>query len=193
MGLPAVTVIVVPRERFSSVPRSLECVYRDTNVPFNLVYVDGGSPEKTKRYLEAEARSRGFQLIRTSRGSRGLCLAVGEAGGAIYLEPEAVVNWVTPPPLAWSDLPYFMLRWSDAWNRESVRRFREKWRLVAKDPNDHYEFVTAYRRRALEPVRRAIRSVLGWRRATWVERHSLFPFEEALNRLFIPKRFAQRG
>jgi GT2 family glycosyltransferase len=326
MDVPAVTVIVVPRERFSSVPRSLECLYRETNVPFNLVYVDGGSPEKTKRYLEAEARARGFQLIRSPRyltptearnlgleqarskyvvfidndvlvspgwlgallrcaeetgawlvgplyclgepafetvhmaggtahieirdGERrlserhhlpgrplddvrqkiqrmrtelvefhcllarteifrrlgrldegflsdfehlDLCLAVAEAGGGIYLEPEAVVNWVTPPPLTWSDLSYFMLRWSDAWNRKSLHRFREKWDLPAEDPNGHYEFVTAYRKRALEPVRRAIRRALGWRRAAWVERHALFPFEEALNRLFIPKRFAQRG
>src|SRR5437660_8455617 len=80
MGLPAVTVIVVPRERFSSVPRSLECVYRDTNVPFNLVYVDGGSPEKTKRYLEAEFLS-DFEHL-------DLCLAAGEAGGRSISSPK---------------------------------------------------------------------------------------------------------
>jgi len=65
------------------------------------------------------------------------------AGGTVYLEPEALVNWVTPPPLAWSELPYFMLRWSDAWNRASLRHFRQKWRLVEGDPNSHYEFLAA--------------------------------------------------
>lgn len=325
MSDPHVTVVVVPRERFSHIPRSLECLYTETPVPFGLVYVDGGSPPKIRRYLEAEAQRRGFELIRSPRylaptearnlglsqarskyvvfldndvlvspgwlgalvrcaedtgawlvgplycfgepafttvhmaggtahvevreGGRylaeshhfpghrledvqrkiermrtelvefhcllvrteaferlgpldegllsdfehlDLCLAVREAGGAIYVEPEALVTWVTPPPLAWSDLPYFMLRWSDAWNRASLRHFRQKWHLAEEDPNGHYEFVTSYRKRALWPLRRVMRGALGWRGGTWVERHVLFPIEEALNRLVIPATFGQR-
>jgi hypothetical protein len=98
---------------------------------------------------------------------------VHEAGGTVYVEPDALVSWVTPPPLTWSDLPYFMLRWSDAWNRASVRHFREKWRLDEEDPNGHYAFVTSYRQRALRPLRTAIRAALGWRRGAWLERHAL--------------------
>ena len=325
MSEPSVTIVVVPRERFSLARRSLECLYAKTEIPFNLVYVDGRSPGRIRRYLEAEAKRSGFQLIRSARylaptearnlglshasgkyvvfmdndvlvgfgwlralircaeetgawlvgplycfgepsftkvhmvggtahievrgggrylseehhlpGQRledvwpkiqrmqtelvefhcllartevferlgsldagflsdfehlDLCLAVREAGGTIYLEPEALVNWVTPPPLAWSDLPYFMLRWSDAWNRASLRHFREKWRLVEEDPNGHYDFVTGYRKLALWPLRKVIRRALGWRRGTWLERHALFPIEEALNRFFIPERFARR-
>jgi GT2 family glycosyltransferase len=325
MNEPDVTIVVVPRERFSLARRALECLYAETEHPFNLVYVDGGSPERTRRYLEAQAKTRGFRLIRSARylaptearnlglseasgkyvvfidndvlvkagwlealvrcahetgawlvgplyclgepaftkihmvggtahielrdsgrslaerhhlpGGRleevqprlqrsqtelvefhcllarteifqrlgpldarllsdfehiDLCLAVREAGGSIYIEPEALVNWVAPPPLAWSDLPYFMLRWSDAWNRASLQHFRAKWHLTEKDPNGHYEFVTNYRRLALWPLRRVIRKALGWRRGTWLERNALFPMEEALNRLLIPERFAQR-
>ncbi len=63
-----------------------------------------------------------------------LCLAVREAGGAVYTEPESVVTYVAPPPFRDGDLPYFLLRWSDAWNRASIARFAEKWRLPADDP-----------------------------------------------------------
>ena len=121
-----------------------------------------------------------------------LCLAVREAGGTVWIEPEAVVNWITPPPLAWSDLPYFMLRWSEAWNLASLRHFREKWWLSEDDPNGHYAFVTDYRQRALQPLRNAIRRVLGWRLGTWLEQRALLPIEAGLNRFFFPEKLARR-
>jgi len=322
---PDITVVVVPRERFSLVPRSLESLYTQTDIPFRLVYVDGRSPARIRRYLDVEAKRRGFRLLRSPRylsptearnlglvqasgryvvfidndvlvrpgwlsalfrcaeetgawlvgplycfgepaftkvhmaggtahfevrdgrrylaekhhvpGQRledirrnlrrmrtelvefhcllartevferlgsldagflsdfehlDLCLAVREAGGQIYLDPNALVNWVTPPPLAWSDLPYFMLRWSDAWNRASLQHFRMKWDLTEEDPNGHYAFVTDYRKLALWRLRRIIRTALGWRRGTWVEGNLLFPLEEAVNRLLIPEKWAQR-
>src|SRR3989442_10401531 len=97
MGESAVTVIVVPRERFSFVPRSLECLYKETSVPFNLVYVDGGSPEKTKRYLEAEARARGFQLIRSPRyltptEARNLGLQQTRSKYVVFIDNDVLVS-----------------------------------------------------------------------------------------------------
>src|SRR5688572_3017059 len=62
---PQVTIIVVPRERFSFTRESLESIYQHTQTPFNLVYVDGGSPRVVQRYLQAQAREKGFHLIRT--------------------------------------------------------------------------------------------------------------------------------
>ena len=62
---PKVTIAVVPRERFSYTQQSLESVYKYTTIPFHLVCVDGGSPGYVRRYIEAEARRRGFDLIRT--------------------------------------------------------------------------------------------------------------------------------
>ncbi len=41
---PKVTLVVVPRERFSFTMTSLENIYEMTDIPFKLVYVDGGSP-----------------------------------------------------------------------------------------------------------------------------------------------------
>ena len=64
MAPAPVTVVVVPRERFSSARRCLEALYRRTDRPFDLIYVDGGSPEPMRRYLQQSSEARGFRLIR---------------------------------------------------------------------------------------------------------------------------------
>ncbi len=65
MTEPQVTLVVVPRERFSYTEQSLESLYENTQIPFKLIYVDGNSPNRTKRYLEKKAKEKGFRLIRT--------------------------------------------------------------------------------------------------------------------------------
>ena len=60
-----VTVIVVPRERFSLAERSLRSIYDATRRPFRLVYVDGASPRHVRRRIEAASREHGFTLLRT--------------------------------------------------------------------------------------------------------------------------------
>lgn len=257
---PRVTVVVVPRERYSQTERSLEGLYEHTTMPFDLVYVDAGGPPPIRRYLEEAARRRGFRLIRVDRylgqnAARNLTrslveteyvvfldndvlvtpgwlekivecadetgawivgplylegeldrqvihmaggvahveevagesvfydehflagrflpdvrasltrkrcdyvefhctlvrrdaldrlgpldedirsihehidlgLRVRQAGGSVYFEPSAVVSYVPPPPFGWRDFPFFMVRWSDAWNASTLRRFKEKW------------------------------------------------------------------
>ncbi|MGK7928566.1 MAG: glycosyltransferase family 2 protein [Spirulina sp.] len=64
---PQVTIVVVPRERFSCTQQSLESIYKYTEIPFKLVYVDGNSPTKTKHYLQSQAKTRGFELVRCDR------------------------------------------------------------------------------------------------------------------------------
>ncbi len=66
MTTPGVSIVVVPRERFSQARLSLDSVLAYTAPPFTLIYVDGGSPPDIRRYLEAEARARDFTLLRTS-------------------------------------------------------------------------------------------------------------------------------
>ena len=56
-----------------------------------------------------------------------LGLRVRDAGGSAYFEPRSVVSYVPPPPYDSHDFPFFMMRWSDAWNRATVERFKEKW------------------------------------------------------------------
>ena len=57
------------------------------------------------------------------------CLSVAQAGGKIYCEPASVVTYVPEVPRYWSELIYFMLRWSDAWEAESLIHFQKKWSL----------------------------------------------------------------
>jgi GT2 family glycosyltransferase len=62
-----VTLIVVPRERFSYTRESLESIYQHTSYPFDLVYVDGNSPEHIQDYLANQALAKDFTLIRTEQ------------------------------------------------------------------------------------------------------------------------------
>jgi GT2 family glycosyltransferase len=62
---PMVTIVVVPRERFSYSQQSLESIYTETDYPFELVYVDGASSPELKAYLETQSKEKQFKLIRT--------------------------------------------------------------------------------------------------------------------------------
>jgi GT2 family glycosyltransferase len=267
---PRVTIVVVPRERFSATRASLESIYAHTQIPFELVYVDGGSPRHIQRYLEAQAAEKRFQLVRTEyylspnrarnlglrqvsttyvvfidndvivapgwlsplvqcaeetaaaivsplicqgeplhdivhcaggesgvcmetkdgqiqrrliekiykqgqrvaavrdqlqRHQTGLaefhcmlvrteifarvgfldealrntkehvdfCMTVAQAGGTVYLEPASMVTYLFGTALEWSDMPYYALRWSDAWELASLHRLRDKWNLTEDD------------------------------------------------------------
>ena len=62
---PQVTIVVVPRDRFSYTRPSLESIYQNTQIPFELVYVDGNSPLEVHDYLSKQALDRSFRIIRT--------------------------------------------------------------------------------------------------------------------------------
>lgn len=275
MTEPIVTLVVVPRERFSCTQESLESIYEHTDFPFKLIYVDGNSPAKVRRYLETKAQEKNFKLIRTDyylspnharniglshvdtkylvfvdndvvvspgwlkalvdcaeeteativgplmcekkpihqrvhfaggeshvvidvKGRRHLrekmykqghdavellpqlqrtetelsefhctlvrtdiferigyldeamlntkehldfCMNVAAHGGKVYFEPASLVTYVPGPPLEWTDLHFYMLRWSDAWTLASLERIREKWDLC----EDGY-FKTKYKK-----------------------------------------------
>jgi glycosyltransferase involved in cell wall biosynthesis len=64
---PRVTVAVLQRESLGYTVRSIESLYATAGVPFDLVYVDGGSPPAVQRRIAAEATRRGFQLLRQER------------------------------------------------------------------------------------------------------------------------------
>ncbi|NJM70118.1 MAG: glycosyltransferase [Scytonema sp. RU_4_4] len=322
-----VTIVVVPRERFSFTRESLESIYEHTEYPFKLIYVDGGSPSHVRDYLVAQASEKQFQLIRTEHylspnrarnlglqqitskyvvfidndvvvtpgwlkalvecaeqtgacvvsplicqylplhtevhcagGESGvrvdtkgettrrriiekiykqgrqiadvrpqlqrqqtglaefhcmmvrteifekigfldeallntkehvdLCILVAEAGGEIYLEPESLVTYVPGPPLEWTDLHYYMLRWSDAWEQTSLKRLRDKWNLT----EDEY-FKNKYKRLGwrrdmtiISPlVRKAPFGKIGDRIAGKILRH----MDKALNQ-FLTTRYAKK-
>lgn len=277
---PKVTIIVVPRERFSCTQESLESIYEHTTIPFHLIYVDGNSPEKIHNYLNQQSQEKKFQLLRTDyyltpnqarnlglsyvktpylvfidndvivskgwlkalltcaeetnaavvgplmcqekplheivhfaggeshiwvdkTGRKRLrekmykqgqkvqdllpklqrtetelaefhcvlvrrnifdkigvldealmntkehldfCMTVREKGEKVFFEPSCLVTYTFGEPLEWSDLHYYMLRWSNAWTLSSLHRLRDKWQLS----EDGY-FTSKYKK-------------LGWRR-----------------------------
>jgi GT2 family glycosyltransferase len=305
MSKALVTVAVVPRERFSYTQPSLESIFNNTPQPFELVYVDGGSPGPIRRYLAATAKQRGFRLIRTrgylspnqarnlalreittkyvvfvdndvvvhpgwltalvecaeqtgasivgplyyegqpgsrnihmaggdaeiedSNGTRVLrerhrfvrqerdtvtapfvrepiglvefhcmlvqmdvfgrlgpldaqllstlehvdfCLTVRAAGGSVYFEPKAEITHVLPPPFAPGDYPFFMLRWSDAWNTATMNHFQRKWGLAEDDESlrEKTAWLAKHRKLYFKPVWDVIYPVVGWRRANTIEK-----------------------
>ncbi len=325
---PQVTLVVVPRERFSYTQQSLESIYEHTTLPFKLVYVDGNSPKVVQQYLVEQSQPRGFELIRTDyflypnearnlglakvdtpyvvfvdndvivspnwlealincaeetgatvvgplmcqylpvnedihcaggethivvdvKGRRRLrekmykqgkavvnvrsqlqrsqtelcefhcalvrteifqtigtfdaamlnskehldfCMAVIEAGGTVYFEPSSLVTYVPAKVLKWSDLHFYMLRWSDAWEVTSLNRLRQKWDLAEDGYFQHKYKALGWRRRnaILMPLIRPL--TLGIRNdfLDKVLMYGFFaPIEKRLNR-FLTDRYAQQ-
>ena len=281
MTSPIVTIVVVPRERFSYTRQSLISIYQNTELPFKLVYVDGNSPQPVKEYLEVQAKHKEFELIRTNyylypnqarnlglakvdteyvvfadndiavkpgwlkalidcaeasnaavvgplmcqyepiheeihcaggesrivvdvkgrrrmrekmyrqghsatklrsqmqRGETELCefhcmlvrtsifeelgyfdeqmlntkehidfcLDAIAAGYKVYFEPDSLVTYVPVVPLQWSDLHYYMLRWSDDWETKSLTHLRQKWNLAEDSYFKHKYKALGWRRR----------------------------------------------
>lgn len=79
---------------------------------------------------------------------------VNEAGGTTILEPASkVILWdasTNGDLLTSQDLPWYLLRWSDEWNKTSVDKIAENWNLDPADPwIDHaQEFGALHRRKA---------------------------------------------
>lgn len=100
---PAVSVVVVPRERFSSTQESLESILAHTDPGVELVYVDSRSPPPVRRYLEGAAAKYDFKLVRTERylmpnQARNVGLAASSAPLVVFLDNDVVVEpgWLEP-------------------------------------------------------------------------------------------------
>ena len=99
-----------------------------------------------------------------------LCLRVREAGGGIWFEPRSLATYLPPSPLHRDELAFYLMRWSEAWNRASIDHFCAKWGIAADDPYREHQtrFLRLLRRRALRrlawPVGRAL-ELLVYRKA----------------------------
>ena len=90
------TLVVVPRERFSLAERALATLYARTDLAFDLVYVDAGSPPPVRCHLAEQAARRGFTLIRSddylcpnAARNRGARSAHGEF--LVFLDNDVLV------------------------------------------------------------------------------------------------------
>lgn len=113
------------------------------------------------------------------------CMTVTQAGGTVYLEPASVVTFLThppAPPLVWTDLPYFMVRWSDAWELASLQHFQQKWDLVESEYfQKRYKKLGRRRREEIIQPLVARFTFLGKVRTKWLEKR-LISLEKMLNR-----------
>jgi protoporphyrinogen oxidase/GT2 family glycosyltransferase len=120
------------------------------------------------------------------------CMAVRQAGGTIYFEPDSLVTYVPAAPIAWSDLHFYMLRWSDAWELASLNRLREKWDLAEDGYFQHKYKALGWRRRntILMPIVQRLTLGIRHKFLDKVLMYGLFaPIEKVLNR-YLTRRHA---
>jgi len=98
---PRVTIVVVPREQYSVARRSLESIFEHTKLPHELIYVDGPSPAPLQRWLDAQARERGFRLLRSRRPlspnhARNWALEFASTPYLVFVDNDLIVtpNWL---------------------------------------------------------------------------------------------------
>lgn len=114
----------------------------------------------------------------SSREHLDVCLAVREAGGKVYVEPESVVSYISPPPVALTDIAFLSLRWSEIWNKTSLDHFENKWQVrINKSMNNQRR----HRQVFLSPFIKAAGRLFGRRRARKIEQRILSPVERKLN------------
>jgi GT2 family glycosyltransferase len=95
MPAPRVAVAVLQRESFGHTKRSLENLYATAGEPFDLVYVDGGSPPRVRKIIEDEAQRRGFRIIRRDRflmpnEARNLAVATVDAEFMAFVDNDLI-------------------------------------------------------------------------------------------------------
>jgi GT2 family glycosyltransferase len=117
------------------------------------------------------------------------CLSVHQAGGSVFIEPEAVVTYVPPWRLDIGDLEYFQLRWSEAWLEASIRRLTKKYNLSETDPEmDALRYwVRSHRRLRLTWIDQLPR-IIGKKAARVISRRLVEPLEIAHNRARFYRR-----
>ena len=119
--------------------------------------------------------------LRSTREHIDFCLTVTQAGGTIYCEPDSVVTYVPDILYRWSDLSFFMLRWSDEWEEKSLKHFRKKWELPKKDKYFKKRYRRMGHRRHHAFLRPFIRKLTFGKAIPWLEQGAI-ALERRLNR-----------
>jgi GT2 family glycosyltransferase len=123
--------------------------------------------------------------IMNTREHVDFCMSVAEAGGSIWLEPTSIVTYLHDSKLTPADLPYFMLRWSDEWERRSLERVVEKRGLSTAGTMGKRLRNVGWRRRqyVVEPFAEKVASKVPIGRLRWPTRSLLVGAERQLNGL----------
>ncbi len=90
-----VTIIVSPRERFEQAIMSLGAFFDKADMPYKLIYVDGGSPKAIADTLRIEVESRGHTYIRrpgyvTPNDARNTALPLVDTKYVVFIDNDVV-------------------------------------------------------------------------------------------------------
>lgn len=96
------TIVITQRDRFCFTQENLETIYKNTDAPFELIYIDGGSPEHIKEYLLKQSQEKKFKLIRvehylTPNQARNYAVKHIHTPFAAFVENDVSVSkgWLT--------------------------------------------------------------------------------------------------
>ncbi len=92
----SVTVVITQRETFSRTRLALQSVLAEVSRSVPIVYIDGGSPESVRSYLQTEAERWGFTLVRTERylspnEARNLGLDHADTKYVVFIDNDVLV------------------------------------------------------------------------------------------------------
>ncbi len=122
------------------------------------------------------------------------CMNVMALGRTVYFEPDSVVTYVPGPVLAWRDIPFYMLRWSNDWELTSLARLQEKWNLAEDGYFKQKYKALGWRRR--DTILKPLLDKLGLRdRRSFPHKLLMFgllaPIETAINRV-MTRQYARK-
>lgn len=98
---PEVTIIMVPRERYSAIFSTIDSLYEQTKTPFKFIVVDGGLPEQIFTALEQKSKQLGFEFIHkpyplNPNEARNIGLAYVETPYLVFTDNDIIftANWL---------------------------------------------------------------------------------------------------
>ena len=105
MLLPKIALIVTQRERFCLTKLSLDSILADLSYPFELIYVDGGSPPDVYQYLQEQADKHEFMMLIRQENylrqnvAKNLALPLAQAADyLVFIDNDIIVEtgWLKP-------------------------------------------------------------------------------------------------
>ncbi len=140
-----VTIVVVPRERFSFAIESLDSLIENTDGPLEVVYVDGNSPHKIAEALSERCKQMGFRYVRvpqylTPNEARNVGMQHVDSDYVVYADNDVLFRpgWLkalvecADETGAWVVAPLYLERHH---NRELIHMADGKIRIEGEAPD----------------------------------------------------------
>ena len=92
-----VTLVVTPRDRFEVALKSLASIVEITDMPYELVYVDGSSPRRVSAGVGEICRKNGFRHVRTDHflspnAARNIGWRAADTPYVVFIDNDVVVS-----------------------------------------------------------------------------------------------------